>query len=436
MPGIRCKGRKTEKVCNKDNMCNWNGNSCEPGHYETFLQICKTKSGKKSLIEYADKLGLVTNKLTIPEICLIVSEHINNLEINLKQDAAVVFNNIITGNHNVAPIITKSEVKQISQQSNKESSSEGIRKLLQFPMGDRIRFYKHVSTLAKLHKDSLCNLKKEFSIVKRIGTPSINGEAYIVKANYKNTDMIVAAKLMPSLLKNKKEIKLYEKFNDYVLQNKNPHFPIIYEYQECKSCIYQGALQNRPNKKCLVVLNELANGDLKTFLSKLHFTKGQFVSMILQTIIGCMGFEKENIVHNDLHWGNILYHDVPSYANKYTHYKIQNDDIYILNRGQHWVLWDFGEVKPAKKEFKSSRVDIYRIANLYRWLRADGITLNQECSDICRYIIGYTHNYALKITYYDLLKSIKAIYDTNDRYILINPSTKPTNIINHTPFHL
>jgi hypothetical protein len=73
--------------------------------------------------------------------------------------------------------------------------------------------------------------------------------------------------------------------------------------------------------------------------------------------MACASLERKGIVHNDLHFGNILYHEEgPERDNdgKWLWYRIGKDDIYVKHRGFLWVLWDFGMmVEAGEKESRN-----------------------------------------------------------------------------------
>ena len=61
--------------------------------------------------------------------------------------------------------------------------------------------------------------------------------------------------------------------------------------------------------------------------------------------MACASLERMRIVHNDLHLGNILYHEEESEKEnkgRWLWYRDGKDDIYVKHTGTLWVLWDFG----------------------------------------------------------------------------------------------
>lgn len=429
---VRCKARKKEATCNKDGMCSWNGTSCQDDSYETFLHICKSKRGKANLVEFAQRMNIDIKKKTIPQLCATMTEHLGKLHTNQRREARFIFNDIIR-NTVPAPIIEPNQVAHLERIST--ASTGSISSLLKFTMSVRLRFHRHVTSVLKTVKsDELCTLSGTVQKIHRIGTPSINGEAFIVTAPYRNDKMVFAVKRMPSNKNNKGEIKLLDKFTKLVLDNENPHFPIAYSSASCKKCKYENPDLRYKNKSCLLCFNELANGDLKTFLrDSIVVSTDTFISMFCQVILGLVGLENAKLIHRDLHWGNILYHSVDSHTDMYSHYKFGNDNVYVKNTGQHWVLWDFGEVVRARHESDSLLVDVRRISNVSYWAMDEfARPLNSYLTIMLNNIRGFVFIPRMKCK--DLLKYIYDMTKTSSDVLLINPQTKPAKIINRRPY--
>jgi predicted unusual protein kinase regulating ubiquinone biosynthesis (AarF/ABC1/UbiB family) len=111
------------------------------------------------------------------------------------------------------------------------------------------------------------------------------------------------------------------------------------------------------------LLNELANGDLKTFIPLNYLNNDLLINTIQQIYISILSFHKKTgFIHFDAHWGNFLYHKIK--PGGYFHYYIKdlNKNFYIENKGYLWIIWDYGfakKIEPNKE--KSVLVDYYRI---------------------------------------------------------------------------
>lgn len=443
---VRCASRKSENTCGVDGLCSWNGTSCENDSYSKFLQICKSNKGKAALVEFAQKIGVNTAGMTIPKLCLLVTNQLQTLEAQQNLQARVLFNNIISG-HNPAPIVPDDIIHPVSipaYSAARGSSSASIERLLEFPMGNRVRFHKHVSmAMNKTSNTDVCTFQNGLNKIRRIGTPSINGEAHIVTTQYRSHTLVLAMKKMPNLKKNLKEIKLYEHFTKSVLDGVNPHFPIIYRSVECKNCTYEnGDMMRRIGKKrvdCIVCFNELANGDLQSVLTTpgAQFDYNDLGSFWCQLAIAGFEMEKAGIAHNDLHWGNILYHKILDNDGKYTHYKIYGHDVYVLSTGYHWVLWDLGETIKASKS-KSVKIDMFRISNIYKWMRyiRSNIGLfTPEMNTLCYELAKFTQ-LTNNMNYFKFLQKIHEILDPSKNILMIDPPIKPNKIINRIVYNV
>lgn len=93
------------------------------------------------------------------------------------------------------------------------------------------------------------NSTEPFSIVKRIGSESVNGEVYLLslpgsKAKNEDTSLgYIAGKVMPIFnekmeIGNKHEIRIAKKASDLVSEGKTTHFPLVYGSDHCEKTIY------------------------------------------------------------------------------------------------------------------------------------------------------------------------------------------------------
>ena len=210
---------------------------------------------------------------------------------------------------------------------------------------------------------------------KQIGIESDNGAIFLSSFKDKyNKIYKYAIKCVVDNNANKKEIKLLKIVSNAVLNKKCPHFPILYSYIKCNNFLnfniksvsseiskeeiediknYPKIIQNNKKKSFYFLLNELANGDLKTFLELFHNDYYLLLNAFGQIYLSLMFYYQETKhFHYDAHWGNFLYHKVK--AGGYFHYNIFGNDYYIENYGFLWVIWDYGssiEFKQSKKEF-------------------------------------------------------------------------------------
>ncbi len=242
----------------------------------------------------------------------------------------------------------------------KTESMEDVRKWFQNRL---LKFDTVTSSLDVLvNGEKLCvkssKLGNAVKMNKRFGSPSIFGEAwlgYTFKNKYN-----VAIKKMPLGEDDQYESYTYEQLMSgdscwsemtaymlctiLVMSNVCPNLPVLYKYFWCPSCKFVNkAIKGKATRPCLLVVNELANGDLKMYLEKKPeiWTPGLVDSCVFQIAAGLYALEKYyGMTHNDLHYGNILVHEIP--AGGYWHYKIHGKHYYVPNLGYLFLLWDFG----------------------------------------------------------------------------------------------
>ena len=188
--------------------------------------------------------------------------------------------------------------------------------------------------------------KMDITVEKRIGSNSTCAEVYLV--NIDKTQ--VALKVLPILQKkdeinNIKEIAFATKASSLVLNDKSQFFPIVYGSSICEnikfddsSSFKEGSENYSVSKiidsdntltkkekarlkisKCLeykknnlkvnanVLFSELAWGDLLQFIKENEVTETMCDNILFQVFSGINDLQtKLNLVHNDLHLGNIL----------------------------------------------------------------------------------------------------------------------------------
>jgi len=302
---------------------------------------------------------------------------------------------------------------------NKDNNKPNLFKKLFYPfinrvnanINDRIKYYNLLlKTLdidetknycMKLYKYDandipIYRIGNKIVLKKQIGTQSAFGIIYL--SSFRDTYNKIfkyAVKIMTETTNNNKEIIILKDLTKAVLNHKCPHFPIIYATLKCNKNIkdiqssYVKSSDNkiernqindinnypkliRDNYKTnniIFALNELANGDLKTFLEKYYMDFYLLQNTLVQVYLSLLFFYQEtNCFHNDSHWGNFLYHKVK--PGGYFHYKIFGEDYYLENLGFLWVVWDFGLAKSFKTlkgtyDYINVCEDIIRISSAF-----------------------------------------------------------------------
>lgn len=247
-------------------------------------------------------------------------------------------------------------------------------------LAHRLHIHERVkAVVAKKDALAMCALSSPFQSIKRIGTESVHGQAFVVR--HEELPMPIAAKIMYANSDNRTEVKLYMQLGKMVASHQTPHLPVVFAQNECDICLFTGDASKRPAShgasRCIVLMSELAQGDLKSWLQGNHATRSKSLSLVAQLLMGLHVLEHIGYVHNDLHWGNVLYHDVSKSADQYIWYKVMGSDgrarnVYIKHNGALWVLWDFGKMRPAGKS-SGANVDLRRIMHFEKWAKKAGV---------------------------------------------------------------
>lgn len=127
--------------------------------------------------------------------------------------------------------------------------------------------------------------------------------------------------------------------NPLVEQGICPNLPLLMDMFTCNSCdfVFKG---KKSRKSCLILITELASGDLASWLSTLP-PEDEIYSAIFQIMVGLHAIQYHcQIFNNDVKTPNILYYDVE--PGGYWHYIVHGVDYYVPNHGKMFVLNDFG----------------------------------------------------------------------------------------------
>lgn len=179
---------------------------------------------------------------------------------------------------------------------------------------------------------------------KRIGSDSVYGVAYMNMGMGYAKLLKFSCKLMSSAVRaHKEEIKILQQMSNLVFKESCPNMPITYQSLECtKAC----TLKDCPNvakQQYFVVVNELADYDVQTWLKQSH-TSAAYQSVVMQMIFAVYAFHNIGYMHNDCHLGNFLVHKIT--PGGYWRYKVANKNVYVPNEGWQVVLWDPGLASP------------------------------------------------------------------------------------------
>jgi len=203
-----------------------------------------------------------------------------------------------------------------------------------------------------------------------------------------------AIRISANSLKTIREEKILRTLNNLVLKDICPHFPLFYTTFKCDNfldfkkkhplkldtdtqnfleiknkksnsiTIYPKFIRKNKKNKMLIFLNELATGNLNTFIKDFSKDSVLLENALAQVYFAIMFFHnKTGMYHNDAHWNNFLYYKIK--PGGYFHYKIFNEDYYIENLGYLWIISDFDLATPFNEIKEYIARDYYRIIHAF-----------------------------------------------------------------------
>jgi serine/threonine protein kinase len=193
---------------------------------------------------------------------------------------------------------------------------------------------------------------KKLILSKRIGTDSANGVVYLTMG--KSKLVALASKIMSLERMNVPEIEFLLMLSKMAESGVSPNLPICYKVINCTvpckeptgpSVAVQAVQENQKcplftTKPYFLLLNELANGDLKMWLKLQKRTDEEIMNAVQQTLLSLAVLHSLGVSHCDAHYGNFLYHVVEKGG--FWWYKINGNDYYVENMGVLFMTWDFG----------------------------------------------------------------------------------------------
>jgi hypothetical protein len=197
-----------------------------------------------------------------------------------------------------------------------------------------------------------------------------------------------------------------------VLNNKTPHFPITYKIYKCntknKSDVFPKLIKNQ---NYFIFLNELANGDLKHYITSNNLDVIKLKNAILQIYLSLLSLHSIGFLHGMTLWENFLYHKVKPEG--YIKYKIFGKTIYLKNIGTLWVVSDFNNTQKIDLDDKDLSPFSYSFIHL-EYLHMQKSFINEDIilefygKDKITYgLVPTKHKIPTKI--YDLIRDINKI---------------------------
>jgi hypothetical protein len=194
-------------------------------------------------------------------------------------------------------------------------------------------------------------------LFKKIGSNSSYGSIFLSEIKDKNNHKYKFATKVQLLTDDTyAELNYLKLVTKTSIDNKNIHFPLMYNNLECSYFnkndeLMPLNLRDNDKDKNFDGVNsyystfvELANGDLGSFILKNYkkITLKQLKNILGQCFIAILSCHRLKFNHNDTHIFNFLYHIIKTDNNSCFKYVYNDLVFYIENVGLNWVIWDFG----------------------------------------------------------------------------------------------
>jgi len=464
-----CVKKTNENSCHAESQCIWNiiNDKCtkrpqiestqRPSLFDEYIRIVRSHSGRETLELIAKKLKVNYEGRTIQSICDDIQEIIHvamhgNTIVTIAKKLKLSIKNLKEGElyytiyQHIFDKLEESNQKPIIHTTPGyiNFNTDKVVYKNEYRFMNRLNYAYNINTiLQNYNRRQFCEFKKGFEKIKRIGSKSVYGEAFIAYNGDSKLPIYTAIKLMPNNEDNLNEVAMYRIFQSYITRGMSPHFPMIYASHICTNCQYDNKRHFRG--KCIALLNELAEGDLKSYLKHQH-TSNELIMIYGQIITSCLAMEHAGYVHHDLHWGNFLYHKVPEYKGKYLHYVYFDEyykrhSIYLKTNGLIFIAWDFGKMNQQYSTNDNVYVDLYRIFHINKWALDEGYPAFPTQANIICNQLKTASNISRNVA--ELLKKyVDLVYNQKNKstrdIILFDPPTSPpvSKIINIHAYEL
>jgi serine/threonine protein kinase len=159
-------------------------------------------------------------------------------------------------------------------------------------------------------------------------------------------------------------------FRPLIQENVCPNLPLIYDAFTCKDCklVINEKEEEHP---CVITIVELANGDLKDYLSREELSEDEIYSALFQIMAGLCTIQKYGQILNfDVKKENILFYKVT--PGGYFQYTIMNKTFFVPNYGYLFIINDFGisrSMSPKYPMYKNEKDLTYRLGSRYAFIK-------------------------------------------------------------------
>ena len=254
-------------------------------------------------------------------------------------------------------------------------------------MIDKVRHFIKINKTPDDCSTLSANKLGSVKIVKKIGEESKDGVIYkaCYPLNCKNQIAVKKIKIRIEGSEDKKYAKdflnkdavnsttnslwselLFLTMTTELVQNKIcPNLPMYFNNKFCEKC--EGGKYS-----CLYITNELADGNLREYLKTDNYSLDELMSCFYQIFLGLYALKYHfGVEHNDLHAGNVLFHNLNRKDKKPEIWRYKFDDKFYIDvpiYDKLFVIWDFGRSTIKGKVEPSEILEIsedYNTGNLY-----------------------------------------------------------------------
>lgn len=264
---------------------------------------------------------------------------------------------------------------------------------------------------------------------KRIGSDSAYGIAYLNTGRSAARLLKFSCKVMAAIPEHELEIKILKKMSGLVENGVSPNMPVVYAHTKCdKMCTAANCPDTAKFDGYYVVISELANCDLETWLRKTYAPE-VYESVIMQLLFAVYSFHGLGYVHNDCHLGNFLIHEIK--AGGCWRYQVGGRNIYVPNHGYLLVMWDPGL---ANAKWGTSYIFDY-IIPLGRMKLQLPYTIKKLYNEV---VVKLVNLFTFNVDEYKLFLTILENIKTNNVQMnsIVIDDTPPSYLLNVNPYIL
>jgi hypothetical protein len=305
----------------------------------------------------------------------------------------------------------------------------------------RIYIYKKISE--NITKNIIIN---DNIIIKNKIDYGVDGNLYLSYLK-KYPKYYFISKIVLDNKKSENEIIYLKMVSEAVINNRCPHFPILYGNNDLRMKdedlkILPKLLKVDNNNNYKIFLSEYVDGNLKIFLSNMDKSDKIYLNTLTQIYLSLMFFYKETkSFHNNSTWDNFLYKKINTGG--YYHYIIMGKDYYLENLGYLWMISDYDKCVEFNKSIDKNimiKIDFERI--IYSFLPSyyNGI-INEKNYKLSQKFVIDILKILNDVKYYSELYTssgmkiyITKIMNSLVKYGFLKTSINSLLIINKTPY--